>query len=79
MNKQLIAQFAEGLTDKQTGRDVGITIRKATLRESINQAQGYASLESNMRLSREEYETAAVETAEEAEVEPIEGEIVDTV
>ena len=53
--------------DKQTGRDVGITIRKATLRESINQARGYAGLESNMRLSCEEYETAAVETAEEAE------------
>ena len=49
-NQLLIALFAEGLIDKRMARDVGVVLRKATFRETINQTQNYAGIEATMNL-----------------------------
>ena len=49
-NQALIALFAEGLLDKRMARDVGVIMRKETLRETINQARSYAGIEASMDL-----------------------------
>ena len=49
-NQALIALFAEGLLDRRMARDVGVVLRKATLRETINQTRSYAGIEATMAL-----------------------------
>ena len=49
-NQALIALFAEGLLDKRMARDVGVIMRRETLRETINQARSYAGIEASMNL-----------------------------
>ena len=68
-NQDLIAHFAEVLIDKRMSRDVGVVLRKATLRETINQTRSYAGIEATMTLweSRRDNNVAAVTTSAEKE------------
>ena len=59
-NQALIALFAEGLLDKRMARDVGVIMRKETLRETINQARSYAGIEASMDLRTRNEDIAAV-------------------
>ena len=49
-NQSLIALFAGGLIDRRMARDVGVVLRKPTLRETLNQARAYAGIEASMDL-----------------------------
>ena len=51
-SQALIALFAEGLLDKRMARDVGVIMRKETLRETINQARSYAGIEGHDESAR---------------------------
>ena len=66
-NQSLIALFASGLIDRRMARDVGVVLRKPTLRETLNQARSYAGIEASMNL-RDRDQVAAV--AEERVAEP---------
>ena len=59
-NQALIALFAEGLVDKRMARDVGVIMRKESLRETINQARSYAGIEASMDLRARDGDIAAV-------------------
>ena len=52
-NQALIALFAEGLQDRRMARDVGVVLRKPTLRETINQTRSYAGIEATMTLGEQ--------------------------
>ena len=58
-NQSLIALFAGGLIDRRMARDVGVVLRKPTLRETLNQARAYAGIEATMNL-RDRDQVAAV-------------------
>ena len=64
-SQALIALFAEGLIDKRMARDVGVIMRRDTLRETINQARSYAGIEASMNLREadSEHRVAAVAPA----------------
>ena len=67
-NQSLIALFAEGLVDRRMARDVGVVLRKDTLRETINQARSYAGIEASMDLRTNTEGVAAVTEVENAEL-----------
>ena len=69
-SQALIALFAEGLLDKRMARDVGVIMRKETLRETINQARSYAGIEATMNLRDDEHRVAAVAPAAATEKAP---------
>ena len=62
-NQTLIALFAEGLLDRRMARDVGVIMRRPTLRETINQTRNYAGIEATMNLRDGEHRVAAVAPA----------------
>ena len=62
-NQTLIALFAEGLLDRRMARDVGVIMRRPTLRETINQTRNYAGIEATMDLRDGEHRVAAVAPA----------------
>ena len=64
-NQSLIALFAGGLIDRRMARDVGVIMRKPTLRETLNQARAYAGIEATMNLRDRDNNIAAVTTAED--------------
>ena len=66
-NQMLIAHFAAGLLDKRMASDVGVVLRKPTLRETINQTRSYAGIEATMDL-RNPTEIAAVAPVAEGQV-----------
>ena len=69
-NQALIALFAEGLLDKRMARDVGVIMRRETLRETINQARSYAGIEATMNLRDRDHNIAAVTEERVAEPAP---------
>ena len=68
-NQSLIALFASGLIDRRMARDVGVVLRKPTLRETLNQARSYAGIEASMNL-RDRDQVAAVTAERVAEPAP---------
>ena len=63
-NQSLIALFAGGLIDRRMARDVGVVLRKPTLRETLNQARAYAGIEATMNLRDRDQISAVTETVE---------------
>ena len=69
-NQSLIALFASGLIDRRMARDVGVVLRKPTLRETLNQARSYAGIEASMDLRDQVAAVAAVAETKESSPKP---------
>ena len=69
-NQAPIALFAEGLVDRRMARDVGVVLRKATLRETINQTRSYAGIEATMTLGEQRRDNNIAAVAETSDALP---------
>ena len=87
-NQSLIALFASGLIDRRMARDVGVVLRKPTLRETLNQARAYAGIEASMDLrdtrggdiaavaeTKEQPPTAVIDSAKDERYRKLERQI----